>query len=134
MGSGMNLEQAKTYAEKMSYSQAVYNALCGYGIPYRKATKIKLNELLDVTKNIDARRKHKKEDWVSCSKRLPKENEYVDNVCKYYLIQDEYGDMHIAHYTDIGWIPIDGLYVIEDKVIAWRSLPEKYKAESEGDE
>lgn len=50
MGSGMNLEQAKTYAEKMSYSQAVYNSLCGYGIPYKKAIKIKLNELLDVRK------------------------------------------------------------------------------------
>lgn len=60
MGSGMNLEQAKTYAEKMSYSQAVYNALCGYGIPYRKATKIKLNELLDIAKNIDARHAH----WI----------------------------------------------------------------------
>ena len=60
MGSGMNLEQAKTYAEKMSYSQAAYNALCGYGIPYRKATKIKLNELLDVAKNIDAKHAH----WI----------------------------------------------------------------------
>lgn len=67
--------------------------------------------------------------WIPCSKKMPKENEYVDNVCKYYLIQDEYGDMHVAHYTDIGWIPIDGLYVIEDRVIAWRSLPEMYKAE-----
>ena len=56
----MNLEQAKTYAEKMSYSQAAYNALCGYGIPYRKATKIKLNELLDVAKNIDAKHAH----WI----------------------------------------------------------------------
>lgn len=60
MASGMNLEQAKIYAEKMSYSQAVYNALCGYGIPYKKATKIKLNELLDAAKNIDARHAH----WI----------------------------------------------------------------------
>ena len=71
--------------------------------------------------------------WISCNKKMPKENEYVDNVCKYYLIQDEYGDMHVAHYTDIGWIPIDGLYVIEDRVLAWRPLPEKYRTESEGD-
>lgn len=49
----MNLEQAKKYAEKMSYLQAVYNALSGYGIPYRKATKIKLNELLDIAKKMD---------------------------------------------------------------------------------
>ena len=61
MDRGMNLDQAKIYAEKMSYSQAVYNALCGSGIPYRKATKIKLNELLEVAKNIDDRNAHEVE-------------------------------------------------------------------------
>lgn len=54
VASGMNLEQTK----KMSYSQAVYNALRGYGIPYKKATKNKLNEFLEVAKNIDAKHAH----------------------------------------------------------------------------
>ena len=40
----------------------------------------------------------KKEEWIPCSEKLPKPNELVDNVRKYYLIQDEYGDMHVASY------------------------------------
>lgn len=72
--------------------------------------------------------------WIPCSERLPKENEYVDEVCKHYLIQDEYGDMHVAHYTHVGWIPIDSLSALGDNVVAWMPLPEKYKTESEGDE
>ena len=69
--------------------------------------------------------------WVPCSERLPKENEYVGDVCKYYLIQDEYGDMYVAHLSSVGWIPINSLKAISDEVIAWRPLPEPYKAESE---
>ena len=59
-----------------------------------------------------------KDQWIPCSERMPKQNEYVDHVCKYYLIQDEYEDMYVAHYTTIGWIPIDSLYVIKTKVVA----------------
>ena len=83
MGSGMNLEQAKTYAEKMSYSQAVYNALCGYGIPYRKATKIKLNELLDVAKNTDARHAH----WELAHEDVAYDNVWICSNCGEYFTQ-----------------------------------------------
>ena len=38
----------------------------------------------------------KKEEWIPCDEKLPKPNELVDNVRKYYLIQDEYGDMCVA--------------------------------------
>lgn len=44
----MNKEEANDYAKTMSYRDAVYNALQGKCIPYRKATIIKLNELLDM--------------------------------------------------------------------------------------
>jgi hypothetical protein len=37
--------------------------------------------------------------WIPCSERLPKENEYVDNVRKHYLVQNEYGDMFVASYV-----------------------------------
>lgn len=43
----MNKEQAEEYAKTMTYRDAVYNALQGKSIPYRKATMIKLHELLD---------------------------------------------------------------------------------------
>ncbi len=69
--------------------------------------------------------------WIPVSERLPKENEHIGNVWKYYLIQDEYGDMHVAHLSNVGWIPMDSLKAIGDEVIAWQPLPQPYKAESE---
>ena len=35
----------------------------------------------------------KKDGWIPCSERLPKQNEYIGNVCKYDLVQDCYGDI-----------------------------------------
>lgn len=69
--------------------------------------------------------------WIPCSEQLPKENEYVGDVCKYYLIQDEYGDMYVAHLSSVGWIPINSLKAIGDEVVAWQPLPQPYKAEME---
>ena len=42
----MTREDAEIYADNMSYEDAVYNALQGRAIPYRKATKAKLYRLL----------------------------------------------------------------------------------------
>lgn len=42
----MTREEAEEYAKGMSYRNAVYNALQGKCIPYRKATLIKLYGLL----------------------------------------------------------------------------------------
>ena len=66
--------------------------------------------------------------WIPCDIRLPKQNEYIGNVCKYYLIQDEYGDMCVARYTKKGWHPIESLFFLDD-VIAWMPLPERYEYE-----
>ena len=71
--------------------------------------------------------------WISCSDKLPEENEYVNNVCKYYLIQDEYGDMCVTRYTKKGWHPIESLFFLDD-VVAWIPLPKEYKAEMESEE
>ena len=65
--------------------------------------------------------------WIPVSEKLPKENEYVDNVCKYYLIQDEYGDMHVAHLSSRGWETIESVKALGDDVVAWMPLPEPYK-------
>lgn len=72
--------------------------------------------------------------WTPCSERLPKENEYVGDVCKYYLIQDEYGDVYVAHLSSVGWIPINSLKAISDEVVAWKPSPQPYRAEMEGEE
>ena len=49
----MTVEEAKEYANTMSYEDAVYNALQGRAVPYKKATKIKLDELLEKAKELD---------------------------------------------------------------------------------
>lgn len=53
MSSGMNTEQAKEIAKQMTYRDAVINALQGRCVPYKKATKIKLLELLDIVEKME---------------------------------------------------------------------------------
>lgn len=53
MSASMNMEEAKKIAEEMSFKDAVYNALRGKCIPYRKATTYKLKELLEIAEKID---------------------------------------------------------------------------------
>ena len=70
----------------------------------------------------------KKEEWIPCNVRLPKQNEYIGNVCKYYLVQDKYDDMYVARYAERGWNPIDTLFFLDD-VVAWMPLPLSYQGE-----
>jgi len=53
MSAVMNLEGAKIVADKMTYADAVCNALGSKCVPYRKATKIKLKELIEIAKSVD---------------------------------------------------------------------------------
>jgi hypothetical protein len=48
MGSSMNTEKAHEIAKQMTYRDAVYNALQGRCVPFKKATRIKLKKLLDI--------------------------------------------------------------------------------------
>lgn len=71
-------------------------------------------------------------EWIPISERLPKAGEYVGNVAKYYLVQNEYGDMLVARYTHSGyWEQIYQLKPYADEIVAWMPLPQPYKAESE---
>ena len=49
----MTQEEARIYANNMTYEEAVLNCLNARCVPYRKATKVKLNELLALAKIID---------------------------------------------------------------------------------
>lgn len=49
----MTVAEAREYAKTMTYTNAVYNALQGKSIPYRKATMIKLFELIKLAKELD---------------------------------------------------------------------------------
>ena len=75
----------------------------------------------------------KKDGWIPCDVRLPKQNEYIGNVCKYYLVQDKYDDMYVARYTKRGWNPIDTLFFL-DEVVAWRPLPKRYEYEGDNND
>ena len=72
MSAGMNMEEAQKIANKMSFTSAVYNALNAKCVPYRKATKIKLGELLDIAKDVDKARTKGEHDM----------QEFVENRCR----------------------------------------------------
>ena len=44
----MTREEAEIYAQKMTYREAIYNLMQAKSIPYRKATLIKIHELLNL--------------------------------------------------------------------------------------
>lgn len=73
--------------------------------------------------------------WIPVSERLPKAGEYVGDVAKYYLVQNEYEDMLVARYTHSEyWEQIYQLKPYADEIVAWCELPQPYKAESEDKE
>ena len=74
----------------------------------------------------------KKDGWIPCDVELPKQNEYIGNVCKYYLVQDCYGDMYVARYTSDGWISIDS--ILQDNIVAWMPLPKRYEYEGDNND
>ena len=65
MSAGMNLEEAKIVADKMTYADAVCNAVNSKCVPYRKTTEIKLKELLKIAKSVD------KEQSKGCNEISP---------------------------------------------------------------
>ena len=70
--------------------------------------------------------------WIPVSERLPKADEYIGNVARYYLVQNEYGDMLVAKYKHSGyWEQIYQLKPIGDKIVAWMPLPESYRESEE---
>ena len=72
----------------------------------------------------------KEDKWIPCNKQLPKEN-------KYYLVQNEYGDILVAKYVKKDcWEEIYSRHKLgaTDKIVAWMPLPKPYKAEMENKE
>lgn len=67
--------------------------------------------------------------WIPTSERLPKPNEYENNVRQYYLIQNEYGDMMVCSWHGGFWTQMYRNTHVEDKVVAWMPLPAPYRRE-----
>lgn len=89
---------------------------------------------LDGIKALPSVQQKLKTEWIPVSKRLPKAGEYVGNIPKYYLVQNEFGDMLVARYTHSEyWEQIYQHNPIADEIVAWMPLPEPYKADKESD-
>lgn len=80
MSSGMNLKEAKEYAETMSYRKAINNIRYAKGIAYKKATWIKLRELAEIADTL-----------VRCSE------------CKYWRTRDDGTNCCAREYATDHW-------------------------------
>lgn len=69
------------------------------------------------------------ERWIPCSERLPKPNEYENDVRVYYLVQNEYGDMMVCSWNGSFWMQMYRNTHVEDKVVAWMPLPKPWRRE-----
>ena len=86
-----------------------------------------------LTMAIDVLSAQPEQQWIPCDERLPEAGEYIGDIAKYYLVQNEYGDMMVARYTHSEyWEQIYQLEPIGDKIVAWMPLPQPYK-ESENE-
>ena len=72
--------------------------------------------------------------WIPVSERLPEEkiNPITEDFYEYQCTYHAYGiyDVRSYKFGDGHWWHGPG--IMDDSVIAWRPLPEPYKAESEG--
>lgn len=98
----------------------------------RRACKETWNE--KICKQIRKALEPKTGHWIPVSERLPKADEYVGDVAKYYLVQNEYGDMLVARYTHSQyWEQMYQHKPYADEIVAWMPLPIPYEPqESEG--
>lgn len=75
--------------------------------------------------------------WIPCSKKLPQPNERHGDTPKYYLVQNEFGDMMVARFRknragESWWEQMYAFIPTEDEIVAWMPLPRTYM--KEGDE
>lgn len=136
----MNMADAKEIAKKMTFRVAVNNALRGRCVPYKKATRIKLNELLEildkgltltVTDFADKCMecgKHANR-WISVNERLP------EKAFDCFLTIDLFdinGKTHravypyIVRYDGKTWSDTYEGDLVPYDVIAWMPLPQPY--------
>lgn len=140
----MTREEAKEYAKGMTYRDAICNLIMARAIPYRKATFIKINELLDEIESTKHLPSAEKTDWIPVNHKLPEEDGdylvtyeegYAEDygfslvgICGFDVDCGTFGYWHeyFDNYT-LGSLGSDW----EDiPVVAWMPLPESYQAES----
>ena len=123
----MTREEAEKYAENMTYREAIYNLKQAKSVPYRKATFIKVYELLDELEQEPFMNKpcisskvceHDKEVVLDKIRAEIKEKFEGCDICE-WLEDYDYEENNISEYQSVGDIE-DILQIID-----------KYKTESE---
>lgn len=69
-------------------------------------------------------------EWIPVTERLPKPNEYENDVRAYYLVQNEYGDMMVCSWDGRCWMQMYRHTHVEDKVVAWMPMPKPWEGEN----
>lgn len=105
----MTREEAEKYAENMTYREAIHNLKHAKSVPYRQATFIKVNELLD---ELEQDKPLFEIDLYSVIKQLYIEREVLDKI-----------SAEIEEAQTYDGIYIDRAYVL--------GIIDKYKANSE---
>lgn len=72
----MTREEAEKYAENMTYREAIYNLKQAKSVPYRKATFIKVNELLKALEQ-----EPRKGEWLRMSDLSEQEDDRYKCSC-----------------------------------------------------
>lgn len=134
----MTREEAEEYAKNMSYRNAVYNALQGKCIPYRKATLIKLYELLDMIEpqksevedmaSESLREAHDEALWKIHRVRTMNGNVYVVAVGDVMDTLDKIKAEIETAYEDLDGYDPDALPIYIERV---REIIDKYRKERE---
>lgn len=107
----MTREEAEKYAENMTYREAICNLKQAKSVPYRKATFIKVNELLDELEQNPR--------WIPVTEKLPEKDAF-------YLVTEKSGRVctYVFHKgnSEEYW---------KRCAVAWMPLPKPYGLESE---
>lgn len=71
-----------------------------------------------------------KAGWIRTKEQMPKPNQYNGGVAVHYLVETEYSDMYVATWDGKSWKhTCRPMEEVEEKVVAWMPLPEKYLGE-----
>lgn len=106
-----------------------------YYHPHSNGKTIPVDEAIDELERVQAEQPSAQQ-WIPVSERLPNPNERIGLVNRYYLVQNEYGDMMVASYKsntsgECWWEQIYCYFAIQDEVVAWMPLPERYRGKND---
>lgn len=102
----MTNEEAEEYAKNITYRDAVYNALQGRCIPYRKATLIKLHELLDMIEPLKREiEQQPSREWKEIYAESEGSNSWIEFKCPHcgYSFGMESGEYDWHYGDEIPW-------------------------------